>query len=98
VFTAFSPEDESIVSCPDSTSLHALEFSWSSTGATEAWFSTGTDDAAANPDAQVDPSGSYSDATFDCSRSSQIYTVTLDNGAGDLTSHTITIEGVLSSN
>jgi cell division septation protein DedD len=97
-FTSFSPEDEGIVSCDTETQQHGLEFSWTSTGADQAWFASGTENAAENPEAEVDPSGSYNSATYDCSLESRIFTVSLDNGAGEFTHHTVLLQRVLSSN
>jgi hypothetical protein len=96
-FTSFSPEDEGIVSCDDESMQHGLEFSWTSTGADQAWFATGTENAAESPDAEVDPSGSYSAATYDCALETQIFTVSLDNGAGEFTHQTVLLQRVLSS-
>jgi hypothetical protein len=94
VFTSFTPANDSPVPCNDAESKQPVDFSWTSTGATEAWFAAGTDDAMANPDTAVSPSGDIS-ATFDCSQESEIFTVTLDNGEGDQTSTTITLNRAL---
>ena len=76
--------------CRDDTEIVPLTFSWSSTGAELAWFGTGTENAKAQPDDQVDPNASYGDAVFDCSKEDELYTVTLDDGSGKLTSTSVT--------
>ncbi|PRY70114.1 hypothetical protein B0I08_101241 [Glaciihabitans tibetensis] len=93
-FTAFSPEDGAPVLCNDAESQQPVDFAWTSTGAAQAWFGIGTDDAKANPDADVDPSGTYS-TLYDCSLETETFTVTLDNGDGVLTHRTVTLNRAL---
>ena len=94
-FTTFSPESGTPVSCPDETSSIPLTFEWTSTGATAAWIGVGTNDAKAEPYAEVDTSGVFTDISYQCSNPSEIYTVTLDDGAGTLTHATVTLERAL---
>ncbi|MCU1403762.1 MAG: hypothetical protein JWQ43_65 [Glaciihabitans sp.] len=89
VFTNFSPETGEMVDCVDEIALVPLTFSWSSTGATLAWFGTGTDNAKQNPDSTVDTTDTYRDALYDCGLDTEIFTVTLDDGTGRLTSQTV---------
>lgn len=90
-FTSFAPEDNSAVECPDDTSSVPLTFTWASTGAERAWIGVGTNDAQANPFAEVPTSGTFEDISFQCSNASEVYTVTLDDGAGTLTNATVTL-------
>ncbi|MFP7760718.1 hypothetical protein [Marisediminicola sp. LYQ134] len=90
-FTSFTPADGSTIACPDETTRVPLVFEWSSEGAVRAFIAVGVDDAAAAPQAEVEPSGSYTDFEFDCSLESEIYTVTLDNDAGVLVNGTVTL-------
>jgi hypothetical protein len=39
----------------------------------------------------VPTSGTNSDIAYQCSLANQVYTVTLDDGAGNLTSHSVTL-------
>lgn len=94
-FTTFSPESGTPVSCPDETSSIPLTFEWTSTGADAAWIGVGTEDAKAQPFAQVDPSGVFTGISYQCANPSEIYTVTLDDGAGTLTHATVTLERAL---
>ncbi|WP_201276654.1 hypothetical protein [Marisediminicola senii] len=90
-FTSFAPEDNSVVECPDEESSVPLFFEWASDGAAEAWIGAATDDAQAEPIAEVDPNGSYDGLVFDCSLVTEDFTVTLDNGAGTVTHATVTL-------
>lgn len=90
-FTSFAPEDSTAVSCPDESASVPLEFAWTSEGAQAAWIGVGTDDAKANPFAEVEPSGSFSELAFDCAVESEFYTVTLDDGAGTISHATVTL-------
>jgi hypothetical protein len=90
-FVTFSPADGTAVDCADETSLVPLTFSWSSTGAQLAWFATGSANAKAAPDSEVDPTDTYRDATFDCSLETELYTVTLDDGTGKLTHQNVNL-------
>ncbi len=94
-FTTFSPESGTPVSCPDDTSSIPLTFEWTSTGAEAAWIGVGTNDAKAEPFAAVDTSGVFTDISYQCANPSEIYTVTLDDGAGTLTHATVTLERAL---
>ncbi len=94
-FVSFSPADGTEISCPDDTSDVPLTFSWTSTDAERAWIAAGETDARANPDAGVDPSGTYRDLVFDCSRETEIYTVSLENAQGDLTNQSVTLRRAL---
>jgi len=94
-FTTFSPESGTPVRCPDETSSIPLTFEWTSTGAEGAWIGVGTDDAKAAPFAEVDTSGVFADISYQCANQSEIYTVTLDDGAGTLTHATVTLERAL---
>ena len=77
VFTSFTPEDNTPVACPDEFSTAPLTFTWSSTGASLAWIGVDTDNAKANPHAEVDTTATYRDLGFDCSKETQKFTVTL---------------------
>ena len=90
-FTSFTPADNSPVVCPDEFSTAPLTFSWSSTGAALAWIGVDTDNAKANPHAEVDTTATYRDLGFDCSKETQLFTVTLDDGTGRLTSQSVTL-------
>ena len=94
-FTTFSPESGTPVSCPDDTSSIPLMFEWTSTSAEAAWIGVGTTDAKAEPFAEVDTSGVFTDISYQCANPSEIYTVTLDDGAGTLTHATVTLERAL---
>ena len=94
-FTTFSPESGTPVSCPDETSSIPLTFEWTSTGAEFAWIGVGTTDAKAEPFAEVDTSGVFTDISYQCANASEIYTVTLDDGAGTLSHATVTLERAL---
>ena len=94
-FVSFSPENNTQISCPDEESTVPLTFTWTSTDADRGWIAAGETDARANPDAQVDPSGTYRDLVFDCSRDSEIYTVSLENSEGELTSESVTLRRAL---
>ena len=94
-FTTFSPESGTPISCPDETSSIPLTFEWTSTGAEAAWIGVGTNDAKAEPFAEVDTSGVFTDISYQCANASEIYTVTLDDGAGTLTHATVTLERAL---
>lgn len=92
VFTGFTPVDGSIVNCPDAFSTAPLVFTWSSNGAQLAWIGVDTNNAKRDPHAEVDTTATYRDLGFDCSRESQVFTVTLDDGTGKLTSETVTLQ------
>lgn len=94
-FVSFSPADGTEISCPDDASEVPLTFSWTSTDAERAWIAAGETDARANPDEEVDPSGTYRDLVFDCSRETEIYTVSLENPQGDLTNQSVTLRRAL---
>lgn len=94
-FTTFSPESGTPVSCPDETSSIPLTFEWTSTGAEAAWIGVGTNDAKAEPFAEVDTSGVFTGISYQCANASEIYTVTLDDGVGTLTHATVTLERAL---
>lgn len=94
-FVSFSPADGTEISCPDDTSEVPLTFSWTSSDADRAWIAAGETDARANPDDEVDPSGTYRDLVFDCSRDTEIYTVSLENPEGELTSQSVTLRRAL---
>lgn len=87
-FTSFSPNANSTVHCPDANPV-PLTFTWSSSGATKAWIGVGTTNAKTAPFAEVDPTDTYKDISFQCSNASEIYTVTLEDAAGNLMSHTV---------
>jgi cytoskeletal protein RodZ len=93
-FTSFTPADNSPVACPndDAESTVPLAFAWTSTGASLAWIGVDTTNAKQNPTASVPPSGTYSAFQYDCSKATRVYTVTLDDGSGNLTSKTVTLD------
>jgi hypothetical protein len=72
-------------SCPDDSSVVTITITWLSSNATSAWIGVGTNDAKAAPYDTVPTSGSY-DIGFPCSTSHQVYTVTLEDAGGHLTS------------
>lgn len=90
-FTGFTPANGSTVLCDGDNLTTPLEFTWTSDDAESAWIGEGTTDAKADPTAQVDPSGSYSDFDFSCEVKSQVYTVTLESADGELTSQSVTL-------
>jgi cell wall integrity and stress response component len=82
-FASFSAP--SSAGCPDNSSVVTITIKWSSSNATKAWIGVGTKDAKSAPYATVPTSGSY-DIGFPCSVSHQLYTVTLEDASGHLTS------------
>ncbi|HEV7812702.1 MAG TPA: hypothetical protein VGO99_07025 [Leifsonia sp.] len=90
-FTYFAPEDGTRIECPDEGSSVPLTFSWSSTGAQAAWIGVGTDDAKTDPYAEVEPTGTFDQLSYECAAESGTYTVTLDDGAGTVTHATVTL-------
>jgi hypothetical protein len=78
--------------CEDGDDDAPLEFSWSSADAVRAFIGVGTTDAAANPtESNLPPVFTYSGLDYPCDLESQVYTVTLENAAGEQTSETVTI-------
>jgi hypothetical protein len=82
-FASFSAP--SSAGCPDESSNVTITISWSSSNATSAWIGVATSNAKAEPYDSVPTSGSY-DIGFPCSNSHQVYTVTLEDADGHLTS------------
>lgn len=77
VFESFSPSNNSSVGCDSDSGSIPVTFTWSSTGATEAAIGVGTSDAFAAPyQTGLPPSGSF-DLDYQCSVSSQTYTVSI---------------------
>jgi hypothetical protein len=91
VISAFSVEP-TVAACPDDrASTVPLTFSWSSESAERAWIGVGTTDASAQPAAEVDlSSAGFSDLVFACSDADQVFTLTVQSGAGTV-SETIAI-------
>jgi hypothetical protein len=91
VISAFSVEP-TVAACPDDrSSTVPLTFSWSSESAERAWIGVGTTDASAQPAAEVDlSSAGFSDLVFACSDADQVFTLTVQSGAGTV-SETIAI-------
>ncbi|MGV8884832.1 MAG: hypothetical protein ACOH1T_04490 [Microbacteriaceae bacterium] len=78
--------------CVEGESQHPLTFAWSSGNAERAYIGAGTTDAKAGPyESNLPPIYTYSDISYNCSQASQVYTVTLEDGAGLLTNRTVTI-------
>jgi hypothetical protein len=76
---------------PDDTQK-PLTFSWSSTNAERAWVGVQTDNAKDSPySGKLPPVYSYSDINYNCDQDSQYYTVTLEDGDGELAHQTVTI-------
>ena len=94
-FTAFSVSPGSPIACSDQSASVDMTFSWSSTGAVAAWIGIDTTNAKAGSYSDVATSGSYVLA-YQCHAvsESQIYTVTLEDAAGNLTHKTVTISQV----
>lgn len=91
VISAFSVEP-TVAACPDDrASTVPLTLSWSSESAERAWIGVGTTDASAQPAAEVDlSSAGFSDLVFACSDADQVFTLTVQGGAGTV-SETIAI-------
>jgi hypothetical protein len=74
----------------------AFTVSWSSTGAAQAWFVNGTDDAANSGYMQIPLSGNQNDfpyeQTVDCSDGSNTYTITLVGSNGKHVSKSWTVQ------
>jgi hypothetical protein len=57
-----------------------------------AYLGVGTQNAAINPTvSDLPPTATYTDLDYDCGLESQVYTVTLEDDAGAVTSKTVTI-------
>jgi len=82
-FSSFSAP--SSAACPDDSSVMTITIHWSSSNATSAWIGVATNNAKAEPFDTVPTSGSY-DIGFPCSNAHQVYTVTLEDAGGHLTS------------
>jgi hypothetical protein len=69
-----------------------LTFSWSSDDAVRAYFGVGTQNAAINPtESDLPPTATFDEVPYDCAVPSQVYTVTLEDELGALTSRTVTV-------
>ena len=90
-FTSFTPTDGTAVLCDGDNLTTPLEFTWTSEDAESAWIGQGTTNAKNDPTSMVDPSGTYSEFEFSCEVESQVYTVTLENADGALTSQSVTL-------
>lgn len=91
VISAFAVEP-TVAACPDDrASTVPLTFSWTTERAERAWIGVGTTDASAQPAAEVDlDSTGFSDLVFACSDADQVFTLTVQGGAGTV-SETIAI-------
>lgn len=69
------------VSCADEFESHPVTITWSSTGASRAWFGIDTADASTSPLQEVPVAGSFT-WDFSCSNTTTVYTVSVagDNG------------------
>jgi hypothetical protein len=89
-FATFSAP--SSAECDEGDDSAPLTFSWSSSDAVRAYLGVGTQNAALNPTvSDLPPTATYTDLEYDCTVGSQVYTVTLEDEAGSLTSRTVTI-------
>jgi hypothetical protein len=78
--------------CQDGDDQKPLTFTWSSDDATKAYIGVGTNNAKTGAyEGDLPPSYTYTNLNYQCSQASQIYTVTLEDGAGHLTHKTVTI-------
>lgn len=78
--------------CEEGDDEAPLSFSWSSSDATTAYIGVGTQNAALNPTfSDLPPTATFDELSYDCSVASQVYTVTLEDAEGRLTSNTVTI-------
>lgn len=87
-FATFSGPDRA--DCPSTSDSVDMTWSWSSTDAVAAWFGVGTDNAKAEPYESVPTTATYTFA-YQCSETSQRYTVTLEDAAGQLTHRTVEV-------
>ena len=67
-----------------------MTFTWSSANAVKAWFGVHTTNAKAAPYEEVPTTATYS-FNYQCSNSSEFYTVTLQDASGNLTHKTVTV-------
>ena len=78
--------------CEEGDDEAPLSFSWSSSDATTAYIGVGTQNAALNPTfSDLPPTATFDELSYDCGVASQVYTVTLEDAEGRLTSNTVTI-------
>lgn len=88
-FSAFSAPSKA--ACGGDSGSVEITFSWSTSKAAQAWFGIATTNAKAAPYEEVSvQAGSYI-AYYQCSEASQIYTVTIEDGDGNLAHETRTI-------
>jgi hypothetical protein len=91
VIDAFAVSTTSAECADDRSATAALVFTWSATGADEAWIAVGTTDASAVPSAAVPPSSEgYTGLAFACREEEQLYTLTV-RGPGGTTSTSVTV-------
>ena len=91
VIDAFAVSTTSAECADDRSATAALIFTWSATGADEAWIGVGTTDASAVPFAAVPPSSEgYTGLGFACREEEQLYTLTV-RGPGGTTSTSVTV-------
>lgn len=87
--TSFAASDTTVACANDSDAI-AITFTWDSTDATAAWFGVDTPNAKAGGLQQVDPSGSFT-WNFYCSNAATVYTVTVEDAAGQLVHRSVTV-------
>lgn len=78
--------------CEEGEDEAPLTFSWSSSDAIKAYLGVGTQNAAINPTfSDLPPTATFEELSYQCNVASQVYTVTLEDADGRLTSRTVTI-------
>lgn len=82
---AVTPE---IAACPDERGSTApLTFTWESSGGERAWIGVGTNDASAQPFAEVSlTSSGYTDVVYECRGAEQLFTLTVQGPDGSVSS------------
>lgn len=88
---AFAVSTTSAQCADDRSATAALTFTWSATGADDAWIGVGTTDASVVPSAAVPVSSDgYAGLAFDCREEEQLYTLTV-RGPGGTTSSSVSV-------
>ena len=96
VIAAFAVSTTAAECADDRSATVPLAFTWTATGADEAWIGVGTTDASVVPSAAVPlSSDGYTELAFACGDEEQLYTLTVRGASGTTSSSVLVTRSLL---